>query len=166
MNQYDFKPGSRLMGDAQAVGAWLNGHTPLTAADVVAAAKPKSHVLHGYFEWDDGAAADEYRLTQARHLLRSVVILREEEDDHPAMRVVEFVPRTADDAEEDGMGQYHLTVKVMRTPELAARVKARLRVELSVTAEKLRQYDALSQTVERRVRSLDRALEIELDKVA
>lgn len=38
--------------------------------DVVDAAKPNDSPLHPYFEWDDDKAADNWRLDQARRLLR------------------------------------------------------------------------------------------------
>jgi hypothetical protein len=37
--------------------------------DVVSAAKPKRSPLHGYFTWDDGHAAEQFRLWEARQLL-------------------------------------------------------------------------------------------------
>jgi len=47
----------------------------LTAVVVVAAAKPAASPLHAAFEWDNNLAANHYREEQARHLLRSVVVL-------------------------------------------------------------------------------------------
>lgn len=44
----------------------------LRAPDVVEAARPASHPLHGRFEWDDTKAAHQHRLWQARHLIRMV----------------------------------------------------------------------------------------------
>lgn len=45
----------------------------LRPADVVFAARSKSSPLHDWFEWDDGKAADEYRLEQARRLIRFTI---------------------------------------------------------------------------------------------
>jgi len=47
----------------------------LHAADVVAAAKPKRHLLHSVFQWDDPLAANEYRNEQARRLIRSIRVV-------------------------------------------------------------------------------------------
>ena len=49
----------------------------MTADLVVSAAKSKRSPLHNAFEWDDSAAAHEYRLSQARHLIRHVVVTME-----------------------------------------------------------------------------------------
>lgn len=42
---------------------------------VVDSARPKSSPLHSRFEWDDGEAGHQYRLWQARQLIRVVVDL-------------------------------------------------------------------------------------------
>lgn len=46
----------------------------LTPSIVIEAAKDEQSPLHGYFEWDDSIAAENYRLEQARTLIRSVVL--------------------------------------------------------------------------------------------
>ena len=55
----------------------------LTAQAVVDAAREESSPLHGYFEWDDNKAANEYRLLQARKLIRVVVQPCEPLDNQP-----------------------------------------------------------------------------------
>lgn len=50
----------------------------LTADNVVAEAVDPDHPLHGRFQWDDSVAAHEYRLAQARCLIRAVVITVDE----------------------------------------------------------------------------------------
>lgn len=44
----------------------------LTPFLVVTAASKKDHPLHPVFEWDDGKAAHQYRLDQARDIIRTV----------------------------------------------------------------------------------------------
>jgi hypothetical protein len=48
------------------------GH--LTTSIVLAEAKKVRSPIHDLFEWDDSSAANQYRLDQARHLIRSVKI--------------------------------------------------------------------------------------------
>lgn len=43
---------------------------------VVEAARDESSPLHKHFEWDDGEAAERYRLYQARRLIVKVTIVR------------------------------------------------------------------------------------------
>ena len=74
-----FSPGSRLPDDqAEIVEAALADIADqrgfLTPRAVVEAARPQGSTLHPYFEWNDEAAAEEYRLAQARHLVRSVQV--------------------------------------------------------------------------------------------
>ena len=80
MATYRWKEGSRLTRlDAQAVGEELttiSGEDErLTPEAVVAKASKKRSVLHPAFEWDDNAAAHEYRKDQARDLIRSVCVV-------------------------------------------------------------------------------------------
>lgn len=46
----------------------------LRPADVVDAARNPNSSMHGQFEWDDGEAAEQYRLYQARILIRRVQV--------------------------------------------------------------------------------------------
>lgn len=52
----------------------------LEPKDVVAAARPSSHPLHAHFEWDDKAAAESFRLDQARNIIRIVRVVDEAAD--------------------------------------------------------------------------------------
>lgn len=67
----------------------------LRPADVVHAAKAKSSPLHDYFEWDDGKAAHQHRLEQARLLIRCTVELVGE-DEKPVKMYVSLQSRRAE----------------------------------------------------------------------
>lgn len=45
----------------------------LIPSEVVEAARPATSPLHPHFEWDDSAAAEKYRIDQARNLIRVCV---------------------------------------------------------------------------------------------
>ena len=47
----------------------------LRPSDVVEAASDPKHPLHDSFEWDDGLAAIQHRLSQARRMIRYVIIV-------------------------------------------------------------------------------------------
>lgn len=47
----------------------------LTPAQVVEAARATSSALHDCFEWDDSVAAEQYRIDQAREIIRRVKII-------------------------------------------------------------------------------------------
>lgn len=53
--------------------AHQHGET-ISATTVVSAASDPQSAMHRYFEWDDTAAAHEYRLSQARQLIRSIQV--------------------------------------------------------------------------------------------
>jgi len=55
-------------------------HGKLEPSVIVDAARDPNHVLHNYFEWDNGKAADEYRLWQARQLIVSVYVVSSDEE--------------------------------------------------------------------------------------
>lgn len=78
--QFAWKDGSRIKLDPNAVGQELariqNDHG-LTPEVVVEAARSPESPLHQGFEWDDSIAAAQYRLDQARYLLRMVVIVED-----------------------------------------------------------------------------------------
>ena len=61
----------------EALGEIAQGQ-PLTPESVVQTAADPDHVLHDSFEWDDGAAGHNYRMWQARQLIRGVKIVTPE----------------------------------------------------------------------------------------
>lgn len=104
---YSWKPGARKGGKAQEVGEALEAiraenRGALAPSDVVESATNKASVLHRYFEWDDIEAAHQWRVEQARDLIRSVCVVVEEAGD-VASPVRAFVHVTADDGPYVGM---------------------------------------------------------------
>lgn len=79
----------------------------LTPQDVVDDARHSNSPLHSFFEWDDGAAAEAYRLVQARGLIRAVVAVYVS-DDRPAVRQRAYVH-----VPEPGAGHYRETSHAM-----------------------------------------------------
>ena len=49
----------------------------VTAPVLVKESKPKKAPLHDEFEWNDAVAANEYRLSQSRRIIKTTVIIRE-----------------------------------------------------------------------------------------
>lgn len=64
------------MAAAPALEAILRKRGDLTPEIVVDEASDPDHELHECFEWDEPAAAHEYRLVQAERLIRSVKVTR------------------------------------------------------------------------------------------
>lgn len=78
--EYIWRPGSRHAGNPQVVGAEImriarqSGleFEAVTATMALDAARDPRSPLHRYCEWNDGKAADEYRKTQLREIIRSI----------------------------------------------------------------------------------------------
>lgn len=88
-----FQPGAHK--DAKVVGEHLEllrkqCKGELTPEDVLEDAKHDNSPLHSFFEWDKGKAAHQYRLQQARGLIRSVVAIYTRPD-QPAVRQKAYV---------------------------------------------------------------------------
>lgn len=124
---YSFKAGSRLSEEkATKVGCELGkiskGHGGLTANLVVEAAKKRTSPLHSFFEWSDTEAAKQYRLEQARHLIRCVVVKYDAPEN--AVPVRAYITFDASPEEED-LGRdvrYLSTHEVLTDKELRDRL--------------------------------------------
>jgi len=77
----------------------------LTPDQVLKSAMPKSSPLHQHFQWDDTAAAKQYRLIQAGQLIRRVRLTIEQSPGHE-IRVRAYVNVTPEIA-EDGNPRGH-----------------------------------------------------------
>lgn len=111
----------------------------LRPSDVVDAARDKRSVLHGSFTWDDTEAAEQYRLWQARQLIRCSVVV----EPRTETTVRAFVSLTQDRS-EDG-GGYRETVRVMARTDTRAALLADALAELDVFQRK---YAALTEMAE------------------
>jgi hypothetical protein len=85
-----WRPGARVSGVSAAVALpelqkIADEHdNELRPPDVLEAARPRTAPLHPAFEWNNMAAAEQYRLYQARHIVRSVRIVDADHGDRPA----------------------------------------------------------------------------------
>jgi hypothetical protein len=77
--QYTYRDGSRYSVPAEVVGTELErirrAHG-LSASVLIEEATPEDAPLHPIFEWDDEAAGAQYRLLQARKLIRAVQVVQ------------------------------------------------------------------------------------------
>lgn len=109
----------------------------LTARSVLDAARDPESPLHSMFEWDDEKAADEWRIEQARRLIRTVKLTVEEE--------TIVVPRYVRDTSLENGEQGYVSIGQLRTePENAA---ALLRYEFSRAAAHCQRACAIADTL-------------------
>ena len=131
MRKFKLKSGSRISGvDPDAVGAELeridSKYGEITPDVVVSEARPKRSPLHPAFEWDDGKAASEFRLWQARSLVRSIQVVIDDAEPVPAFYHVEI--------SESPNGAYRPSEIVVRNPDMLASAIQGLRQKLAMAA--------------------------------
>lgn len=54
-------------------------------------ARPEDSPMHPAFEWDDGIAAEKYRLSQARHIINDIVVTIEKTGEDEQTKAPGFV---------------------------------------------------------------------------
>lgn len=132
-------PGSRLRkADATMLGQTfeqLKQTGPLTAERVLQEASKPGSALHRFFEWDDQKAAHQYRLTQARQLLRSIEVVIE---DAKGKQVPMKAYYSVKDA--DGQREYQPMEFVFDTPDLAEQVVEQARAQLEAWQTRYAKY--------------------------
>jgi len=133
-------PGSRMISnddEAGEVGRALfsmeETYGSVSPEMVVQAANDEDSVLHRFFTWDDTKAALEYRLEQARRLLRSVSVVRREDPRGPQVRMFVNVGRS--DA-GDKESRYVSTQRAMREPALRESVLSQVNHDLQALRRK------------------------------
>lgn len=140
--KYIAKAGSRLTDkDAQRLGPAIDkairsrGETDAAEA-VLEAARDEASPLHSRFEWDDAKAGHEHRLTQARHLIRSIDIVRiDKRGDSVPIRAFEYVPTNG----------YVTHEEVASREELAIPLMQRFRAEVDALVSRWRRYSHLAE---------------------
>lgn len=78
---YAFKASSRLRCDPQTAGEMcekLEAEGNLSARALLDANRSPDAPLHNAFTWDDGEAAEKWRENEAGHIIRCLVVTREE----------------------------------------------------------------------------------------
>jgi len=143
--KYTFVKGSRLSrAKADAAGRRLGkiaGKTGrLTPQVVVDDARDRTSPLHGFFEWNDGRAAEQYRLDQARHLIRSVKVTYADVADSTGPREIKAYVSFGDDDE----APYMATRKVLATKAGRAALLAQALTELENLKQRYAELEELA----------------------
>lgn len=114
----------------------------LTAESVVEAAQDEDSPLHSYFTWDDGEAARQYRLSQARALIRHIHVTMP--DDKGESSIPKYVSLQSD--RKRPSGGYREINGVLGSKELLAELETTAKRDLDGV---LRRYEMLKGFVER-----------------
>lgn len=105
---------------------------------VVAIAEPEDHPLHGQFVWDNKIAGHQFRLGQARALIRHVMSYDYETIVEYSYNVPHFIRDPEAPAHEQG---YRAVTEIRKDPLLARRSMNR---ELTVALAHLRRAKGIS----------------------
>ena len=89
----------------------------LTAGLVVIEARKQRNPLHKAFEWNDSIAADEYRLEQARRMLRSIEVVYKDTQKVPPTRVYVAISEPATN-EQPERKVYRSVAEALKDPIL------------------------------------------------
>lgn len=132
----------------KALEAIRKKNNGLTDDAIVGAAKAESHVLHNWFEWDDGQAAVEYRRSQARNLIRSLAVTYEKA---PNLEVRAYQVEVKARTQDPQRTIYSTTEEVLRNPEsrdrlIAQAIKAAM--EFRNRFKCLHELDAVIQSID------------------
>jgi hypothetical protein len=90
-----------------------------------AATHPDSN-LHSFFEWDDSVAAKEWRLAQARLLIRSIVFVRKDDPRGAEVRLFVSIDRS-----DDAPSKYVNTQRAMEDDEMRLMILRRVEHQLA-----------------------------------
>jgi hypothetical protein len=112
----------------------------LDPKDVVDEARDPQSPLHKSFTWNNDEAAEQWRLQQARQLIRSIKIERVENTQET--RTVRFVRQYVHDPGQDG---YLATEDVAKLPDVRERVLDEMRRDLTRLQSK---WDLYKETFE------------------
>lgn len=149
------RKGSRLQDrDAAILGkefTRLEKTSPLTPQRLVSEAESRDSVLHGYFEWNNSQAAEQYRLSQARHLLAAVVVVYDRPEGEVEVRGWYNVRQV----DNGGERVYASLDKVEETPLLRAQVVAQAKKTLDYWLATYAKYEELFPVTEAIRQALD-----------
>lgn len=111
---YQWKTGARIRTDAQTAGEMcmkLADEGRLTARELLDVNRPEDAPLHGEFEWDDGIAAESWRVHQARNIINSLLVVPEKSE--PVRGFFKI---------EQGERNYHSVTAILSRKDMAQRL--------------------------------------------
>lgn len=147
---FEFSEGARFQPGASKDAKMVGEHIEmlrkkfkgeLTPEDILADAQHDNSPLHSFFEWDDSAAAQQYRLQQARGLIRAVVAVYVS-DDRPAVRQKAYVH-----VPERGAPHYRETTHAMSQTKTRALVLDRAWNELKAWKARYKDLEEFSRFI-------------------
>lgn len=142
---YAWKPNSRHSIPAQVAGEEISRirsekGTFFSPGDIVESAREEHSPLHPEFEWDDHAAAESYRVEQAKYMIRCVVVLHKDDPQPEPIRA--FVSVKSAEGH-----RYTTTAYAFSQPDLREQVLAQAEADMVAFHRKYSQYMDLSKVM-------------------
>lgn len=104
-------------------------------------ARPEESPMHPAFEWNDGIAAEKYRLVQARHIINELVVTIERSGDNDHKNAPAFVNVVLG---KENNAKYRSIETAINDDEMRKAVLKNALVELKQFEKKYRLYNELS----------------------
>lgn len=104
---------------------------PLAPQKVVDEARPKGAVLHPAFEWNDKVAGEQYRLGQARSIIRVVIVQPDEPERAPRPYFIHVAKN-----------EYQPTEMVVERVDLFERALVELQRKLGIAERAIRELES------------------------
>ena len=137
---------------AQLIGALVESSPDMTPLDFVNAARPVSSPLHSLFDWDDDAAAEKYRVWQARqHISHLHIIVRMDGKDSSTRAAHSVVVQLDDDT---SARRYVSSVKIATDADLRKQVIAKALSDLREFRRRYQEYQDVFSGVFRAIEKL------------
>ena len=116
----------------------------ITPRAVVEEARPEDSKLHNAFEWDDEKAAEQYRISQARQLIRCIVVkpMPEEKVEEPVRM---YVNQNPTDTGQSRSGSYINLKSALENPDSRAVVLSNAMHEMKMFRAKYYKLKELSE---------------------
>ena len=153
---YKVRQGFHIKKDrVQEYGRFLDQlsekYKQLTAEITLKESTPKTAPTHEWFQWDNSLAAKEYRLTQARSLMRAIIVVQMiNGEEVEARQFYNVSVREIEDGDsiptENGL--YISSGKVLSDTELRSRLLERARLEALAWRRRYAQLTELSKVFE------------------
>lgn len=146
MGVYKWKEGTRFSADAGKVADELNSLDVKKPESVVAFAKNKKTELHKCFTWEDAKAAQLYRLEEARSVVRSVIVVNDEEPDAKPIehRAFEYVITAPKDETKKPEKTFMETEKALSDTDFRQQILNSISRSISELSNKARVYQYLA----------------------
>jgi hypothetical protein len=136
---YKWKKGACFKASAKKCFAEIAKLPVKTKEGVVEFARNKHTELHKCFEWDNEKAAENYRLEQARLILRSIIVIETDVDDQE-LKIRAFSQYTPEKNSKRKETVYRKTVEALNDESFKRQILCGIEAELNETEMKAKTY--------------------------